>query len=237
MKKIFIVAAVFAFLFFVSQACRNINGINLTETPTPKATYTASSVVSATVTNTATGTMTVTGTGTTTFTPTLTATITITYTYTGTPTPGTDGYYSATTSGIIFEWKVNGSNLDCKVSAATTGWVAVGFNSAGVMEGANIVLGYVTGGNSAVIADMHGVSHTHPLDAIDNVTNKAGTDNGVTTEITFTIPMSNDANSQDFTLVQGNAYWLIMTNGANGDDTLGSGGMPPGRGTVQITLW
>jgi hypothetical protein len=154
-----------------------------------------------------------------------------------TPTPGTDGYWSAVSSGFTFKWKVNGSNLDCKVSAATTGWVAAGLNTQGFMDGANIVLGYVTGGTTAAIADMHGVGHTHPVDTIDNVTNKAGTDDGVTTEITYTIPMTNDANGEDISLTEGNTYWLIMTAGANGDDTLGGSGMPVNRAKFQFQLF
>ena len=152
------------------------------------------------------------------------------------PLPDAQGFYSATAAGETLKWKVNGPSLDCKLSAPTTGWVAVGFNSQPLMEGANIIMGYVTGGTSAVLGDLHGVSHTHPADAVDNLTNKAGTDNGTTTEITFTIPMANDANSQDFALTQGGTYWLIMTYGANGDDTMGGSGMPLNRGTVKIVL-
>jgi hypothetical protein len=153
-----------------------------------------------------------------------------------TPTPGTDGYWSASASGITLKWKVNGTNLDCKLSADTTGWVAAGFNSQGKMDGANIILGYVNGGG-AVIADMHGVGHTHPADTVDNVTNRAGTDNGTTTEIIFTIPMANDANNEDFSLSQDGMYWLILTHGANGDDSLGLSAMPVGRGITQIQLY
>lgn len=153
-----------------------------------------------------------------------------------TPTPGADGYWSASTAGMTLKWKVNGANLDCKLSSDSTGWISAGFNSQGVMEGANIILGYVSGGG-AVIADMHGVSHTHPADASDNVTNKAGTDNGTTTEIIFTIPMADDAASQDFGLSQGGVYWLIMTHGANGDDSLGLSAMPSVRGAVQFQLF
>jgi hypothetical protein len=153
-----------------------------------------------------------------------------------TPTPGTDGYWSVTSAGITFEWKVNGANLDCKLSAPTTGWVGVGFNSVGQMSGANIIIGYVSGG-TATIADCYGVGHTHPLDTVDNITNKAGTDDGVTTTLTFTIPLANDANSQDFALAQDGTYWLIMTNGANGDDSVNSPTMPANRAKIQFQLF
>jgi hypothetical protein len=154
-----------------------------------------------------------------------------------TPTPGTDGYWSASSGGFTFKWKVNGTNLDCKVSAATTGWVAAGLNTKAFMDGANIVLGYVTGGNTANIADLHGIGHAHQADTTDNVSNKAGTDDGINTEITFTIPMANDAASEDIGLTEGNTYWLIMTAGSNGDDTLGSSSMPPSRAKFQFQLF
>jgi hypothetical protein len=154
-----------------------------------------------------------------------------------TPVPGADGYWSATTAGVTFKWKVNGANLDCKLSAPTTGWVAVGFNNKPYMDGANIIIGYVTGGTTAVISDCKGSGHTHPVDTIDNITNKAGTDDGTTTQLTFTIPMADDANGQDFALTQDGIYWLIMTNGSNNDDTTTATVMPANRGTMQIQLF
>lgn len=158
-------------------------------------------------------------------------------TVSATPTPGTDGYWSATTAGITFKWKVNGANLDCKMSSSTTGWVAVGLNGSGVMDGANIIIGYVTGGSTAVIDDQKGGFHFHTPDTLDNLSNVSGTETAGTTELLFTMPLANDANSQDLSLVQGGTYWLIATNGGSGDDTLGAGGMPVNRGTLQFRLY
>lgn len=213
------VLSILVALFMLYAAAGCDKGPGAVETPGPTMTFTE------------------TGTITPVYSPTVTSTLTVTRTFTGTPTttPTPDGYNSVTTSGITFKWKVNGANLDCKMSAPTTGWVAIGLNSAGQMNGANIVIGYVTGGTTAVIDDQKGGFHVHNPDTIDNVANVSGTESGGVTELVFTIPMADDANSQDLALVQGNTYWLITTNGSNGDDSFGSF-MPPNRGILQFQL-
>lgn len=157
---------------------------------------------------------------------------TVTSAPTATETPG--GPHSVTIAGITFQWRVNGSYIDCTLTAATTGWIGVGFNNAAQMNGANIIIGYVSG--TPVITDQKGGFHSHAIDTTDNITNKNGTESAGTTQLFFTIPLADDSNSQDFTLVPGNTYWLIVTNGSNGEDTATAPGMPANRGTVQINL-
>ncbi len=165
----------------------------------------------------------------------LTPSMTRTLTFTPTVTPTPDGFSTASAAGITFRWKVNGANLDCVVSAPTTGWIGLGFNSAAQMNGANIIIGYVSGGTT-VVSDQFGGFHVHSPDVIDNTSAVSGTETGGITTLRYTIPLSNDANSQDFLLIPGNSYWIIMTNGLDGEDTISAPGMPANRGTVQVVL-
>jgi len=57
-----------------------------------------------------------------------------------------DGFKTETAGGVTLKWKVEASSLLVKVSASTTGWVAVGFGPTSRMQNANIIIGYVSGG-------------------------------------------------------------------------------------------
>lgn len=93
-----------------------------------------------------------------------------------------------------FSWNVNGDKLEVKLSAPTTGWVAIGFNPTSKMKGADIVIGYVKDGK-VKIKDEYGTAATqHKSDTkvggSDNVTVIGGSEeNGVTT-IEFAIPLN-----------------------------------------------
>ena len=66
-----------------------------------------------------------------------------------------DGYKSAVRGDMRFEWKIDGANLHVRLSAKTTGWVAVGFDSTSAMKDANLIIGYVKDGR-AVLRDDFG---------------------------------------------------------------------------------
>lgn len=228
----------------------------VTATASPNLSFTATAVVSPTATMTRTDTATFTNTFTATLTwtesntPTVTLTRTVTATSTNTRTvtptmtpsntptitPTSDGFSSVTSAGITFAWKVNGANLECRMSAPTTGWIAIGLNSAPQMNGSNMVVGYVSSGGTPFVQDQKGGFHFHFADTIDDVTAVSGTETGGITMLNFTIPLADDANGHDFGLVQGNTYWLIVTNGGNNEDTLSAPGMPGNRGAVQVVL-
>jgi hypothetical protein len=122
-----------------------------------------------------------------------------------------DGWKTAAQSGLVFRWKVNGSDLDCSVKGATTGWIAVGFNGAAVMNGANIIIGYVDA-KGVVIEDQLGRNHGHSRDAVQNVKNPFGEEIRGQTELRFTIPLDSGDN-QDFKLEPGRPVFVIMAMG------------------------
>ncbi len=154
------------------------------------------------------------------------------------PTPDINGYYGATSAGATFKWKINGLRLDCKLSAATTGWIGIGFGPDGTMANAqNFIMGYVTSGNIATISDMHTSGHAAPSpDAMQNIINPAGTESAGVTELTFTIPLDS-GDSEDMVLTPNMSVWLLFAAGPNGADDFTTPHGSSGYGALQITLY
>jgi len=130
--------------------------------------------------------------------------------------------YSVHKAGdITLSWMVDGKMLHVKVSAPTTGWVAVGFDPKSHMEGANLILGYVKDGQVHIEDDYATQPYGHASDVslggTDNVTDAAGTESGGVTEISFTIPLDS-GDQYDRVLVPGQTYKIILAHGADGVD-------------------
>jgi hypothetical protein len=136
-----------------------------------------------------------------------------------------DGFRSVTAQGITLQWKTDTRPLNAllmvRVSAPTTGWVAAGFDPTNRMQNANFIIGYVTGG-SVFIRDEFGTGPTtHQADVDlggrDDVGNKMGTEQGGTTEIGFTIPLSS-GDAYDRNLAAGETYPVLLAYGPDGAD-------------------
>ncbi len=100
---------------------------------------------------------------------------------------------------MSFAWKVNGDRLEVKLSAETTGWVAVGFNPKDGMKGANYILGYVKDGKVTLTDDFGDTPVGHKVDdklgGTEDVTLIGGTEENGKTTIEFAIPLASaDAN-------------------------------------------
>jgi len=140
----------------------------------------------------------------------------------GTTPPDSLGFQTVTSSGITLEFKLDSDNLHCKLSAATSGWVAVGFNPSQQMKDANFIIGYVEGGNG-FIRDDFGVSNTvHESDlslgGSDDITLLSSSEAGGTTKLEFLMPL-NSGDSYDRTMEVGQNYPLILAKGSSDDFT------------------
>ena len=115
---------------------------------------------------------------------------------------------------MSFAWTVNGDKLDVKLSADTTGWVAVGFNPADAMKGANYILGFVKDGK-VTLSDDFGDSPTghkpdDKLGGTEDVTLVGGSEENGATTIEFSIPLaSRDANDGSNIDVNGETVVLL----------------------------
>ncbi|MBD3285579.1 DOMON domain-containing protein, partial [candidate division WOR-3 bacterium] len=115
----------------------------------------------------------------------------------------------------------NGS-VHFKLSAPTTGWVALGIAPTTMMKGADFIMGYVAEGN-AVIADEYGNSATShkpdtELGGEDNIQNKSGSEADGVTQISFSIPLDS-GDEYDKVLEPGGSYKVIFAYGSSDDFT------------------
>ena len=139
------------------------------------------------------------------------------------PTETPDGWKEYTVDGFTVQWLVEDSlsSIRIKVSAPTTGWVAVGFDPTSMMTDANLLIGYVDGGTAYARDDFGTGQTTHSADVdlggTDNVQLLSGSEASGTTEIDLRIPLDS-GDAYDKALVQGNTYTVILARGADGAD-------------------
>lgn len=102
--------------------------------------------------------------------------------------------HSLTAEKMTFDWSVEGEQLAVKLSAPTTGWVAVGFNPSNKMKDSNIVIGYVKKGKVKIVDHFGTAATQHKGDkkigGAENVTVVGGSEEGDTTTIEFSIPLN-----------------------------------------------
>ena len=132
---------------------------------------------------------------------------------------GSDDYNTKTVNNITLQWKTDTlGNLLVKVSATTVGWVAVGFDPTAGMQDANIIIGYVLNDTAHIRDDFGTGLHAHVADTTiggtDDVSDKAGTETGGVTEISFTIPLDS-GDSRDRVLEVGQSYPVILAWGTD----------------------
>jgi DOMON domain len=101
--------------------------------------------------------------------------------------------HEITVQKMVVSWKVDGANINIKLSAPTKGWVGIGFNPTDEMKDAKFVLGYVKDGK-AVITDDFGTADTkhEPVETLggkSDVTSVGGTLQGDTTTLEFVMPL------------------------------------------------
>lgn len=97
---------------------------------------------------------------------------------------------------MTFSWKVDGDNLAVKLSAATTGWVGIGFNPSKKMKDANYIIGYVKKGKAKIVDEFGDKEATHKSDkklggTVDAVL-VGGTEEGGVTTLEFTVPLKSE---------------------------------------------
>lgn len=134
---------------------------------------------------------------------------------------GEFNYEKFDTLGMTFQWRTDQDSLYVKLSAPTTGWVAVGFDPTSAMRDANFIIGYVQG-NDVFISDSYGDgNYSHEPDSEgggnDNVADKKGSESATSTQISFTIPLDS-GDPRDRPLVAGQTYTILLAYGPDGSD-------------------
>ncbi len=128
--------------------------------------------------------------------------------------------HELTVKKMTFAWGLNGANIDIKISAKTTGWVAVGFNPSDKMKDANIIIGYVKKGKVVIIDDFGTKKYAHKRDeksgGQDNILQRSGSETGGITTLEFSIPL-NSGDSKDRVIIPDGDTTVLLAYGAGRD--------------------
>jgi hypothetical protein len=135
------------------------------------------------------------------------------------------GFNLVSVDTMWFAWKVSSSEvsqsvttsaqptmIQCEVEAPTTGWVAVGFNNRPKMDRANFIIGFVKD-QKAEVFDHIARGHGHRADKINNLLAFGGEEKDGRTKLSFSIPLNNDANGEDYALVPGQNVVVLLAHG------------------------
>jgi hypothetical protein len=148
---------------------------------------------------------------------------------------GLMAYDQVSAGGVIFQWQTVGDYLDCALTASTTGWVAVGFNPTDVMQDANVIIGYVSGGVAVMRDDWGTGQNTHAADTslggVDNLMGVVGAETAGVTGIHFIIPLDS-GDSYDRPLSIGSSYQILLAQGSDDSFT----GMHTNAGFATINI-
>ncbi len=121
---------------------------------------------------------------------------------------------------FVFSYKIEGKNFVGRISYPTAGWVAVGFNPASMMKGANFIIGALIDGKT-IISDEYGdTKYSHKPDTAlggkySIINGACTTENGVLT-MSFTIPL-NSGDDKDVVLEKGKPVKVIFAAGKKPD--------------------
>ncbi len=135
------------------------------------------------------------------------------------------GNYSETTTGMNIYWEHNGTVMYIGLESPGTGWVGIAFGPVGtVMEGANIIIGYVDDSTEALtLADNYGPQGwTHSSDTSlggsDDIIDKAGSQSPSETIIEFAFPLDSGDSPYDYSLTGGSTFGFFVAYHAQNDD-------------------
>ncbi len=124
---------------------------------------------------------------------------------------------------ISFAWKVEPDTLAVKLTAKTTGWVAVGFNPTESMKDANIIIGYVKKGEVKIDDDFGNSKTSHISDTkmggTSDITVVGGSETDGVTTIEFTMPLDSGDKNDHKIDVNGDTK-VLLAYGAGRDTFL-----------------
>jgi hypothetical protein len=148
-------------------------------------------------------------------------------------------WQTTSAANVTLEYRVTADALflECKLTGQTTGWVAVGFDPVQMMNQANLIIGYVTGGMFYVRDDWGTGNTAHVSDlslgGTSDVAPFLGQESGGSTLIQFYLPLES-LDQYDKNLLIGQTYNVILAHGSNGADNYTSYHSDAGVGTINI---
>lgn len=143
------------------------------------------------------------------------------------PEQGQGGWQQYSAGDYLLEWQFEDSlsALRVRVTAPTTGWVAVGFDPTSVMQDANFIIGYVSGGAGSIRDDWGTGQVTHASDVslggTSDVDLLSSSEASGETVIEFRIPLDS-GDQYDKVLQEGTSYEVVFAYGQDGADDFSS---------------
>jgi len=136
------------------------------------------------------------------------------------PVQSEDGYTTVQVGDIKSGCKIEGDRLFVTLSAPTKGWISVGFKPGTMMKDANIIIGYVAGGE-LVLEDHFGVGNiAHKADTelggTMDVEAVEGSESDGATSFTFSIPLDS-GDEYDQPLAAGETVKIILAYAGKDD--------------------
>ena len=133
------------------------------------------------------------------------------------------GSFTDPVTGIAVSWVHDDVNLSVGLVSPGTGWAGIGFGPEGVlMDGSNIVIGYVLGA-ATVISDEYGVGLNHIADiglgGRDDILERAGSEASGRTTLEFRIPLDS-GDAFDIALRTGKTFSLLLAYHDTADDLI-----------------
>jgi DOMON domain len=122
-------------------------------------------------------------------------------------------FKSTAANGMTFQWRFDKDHLQCKTTAPTDGWVAIGFNTKDELTGTNLIMGAVEQ-DYLTIDDRFIVKPGDHKSIIDlggseALLHRSGKEENGKTTIFFSIPLSvNDKFHHN--LYEGREYYVLM---------------------------
>jgi hypothetical protein len=115
-------------------------------------------------------------------------------------------------AGVRLQWLIRNDQLHACIEAQTRGWVAVGFNTKPMLDGARLVMGRVV--NGRVEAQVHIAKPPHHIHRLtpqgaERVSNVIGTHENSKTRICFNIPLA-AVDAEDVALREGLNTHIVL---------------------------
>ncbi len=122
-------------------------------------------------------------------------------------------FESVTVNGMTFHWRFDKDHLQCRATAPTKGWIAIGFNTKDELSDTNLIMGAVEQGY-VTVEDRFIIKPGDHRSVIDlggseALMHRSGQEENGATTIAFSLPLSvNDKFHHN--LYEGKEYYILM---------------------------
>jgi len=148
------------------------------------------------------------------------------------------GFNMIEKAGMTWQWKIEGGTMEVILESPEQGWLAVGFDPQTVMKGANMIMGYVDGGEVSIadhFADkLTDHSSDEELGGTSDVTLIEGSESEEGTRLHFEMPLDSGDSEYDTVLAEGETHKVMLAYGT--EDNFTQQHPSDGRAVFEVEL-